>query len=44
MRGVKTGGAHDHKVDCPSQLRPFVYVLLGISRLLPFPAGVQGGW
>ena len=26
MRGVRTGGAHDHKVDCPSLSTPLVYV------------------
>ena len=26
MRGVRTGGAHDHSVDCPSPSMPLVYV------------------
>ena len=26
MRGVRTGGAHDYKVDCPSPSIPLVYV------------------
>ena len=26
MRGVRTGGSHDYKVDCPSPSMPLVYV------------------
>ena len=40
MRGVRTGGAHDHSVDCPSPSMPLVYV----SRLQTTrPDGARGG-
>ena len=33
IRGVRTGGAHDHKVDCPSPSMPLVYALPGFGEV-----------
>ena len=32
MRGVRTGGAHDYEVDCPSPSMPLIYVSRSSAR------------
>ena len=43
MRGVRTGGAHDYKVDCPSPSITLVYVSRSLFEV-PRGGGGGGDW
>ena len=44
MPGVGTGGAHDHKVDCPSPSMPLLYALPGFEGGFGGEEGEGGGY